>query len=213
VINIRGLVFRYASGAVVFDGLDFDFTKGQKLGLEGANGAGKTTLFHIIMGLLRPDAGELAILGKKRVHERDFDEVRRNIGFLFQDADDQLFCPTVIEDVAFGPLNLGKSHDEAERIAMNTLRSLGLSGYESRITYQLSGGEKKLVSLATVLAMEPSALLLDEPTAGLDEKTTRRLVEVLNERVGSFIVISHDAQFLKETATAVVRLEGGKIVC
>lgn len=211
MIRLRGVKYAYPSGSVVFEGLDFEFEEGRKVGLAGPNGAGKTTLFHIIMGLITPDAGEVEIFGRPRVTEHDFREVRRGIGLLFQDADDQLFCPTVAEDVAFGPLNLGKSHEEAEEIASRTLESLGLHGYESRVTYQLSGGEKRLVSLATVLAMEPKALLLDEPTAGLDEKTTARLAGILNGLPCSCMLISHDRDFLEKTTNSTMRLEGGRI--
>ena len=109
----------------------------------------------------------------------DFENIRQRIGLLFQDADDQLFNPTVLEDVAFGPLNLGKSVKEAKDIAQKTLRALGLEGFEERIIYKLSGGEKRLVSLATVMAMEPEILLLDEPTTGLDDSTKEKLIDVL----------------------------------
>ncbi len=209
MIRLKGIKYAYPSGSVVFEGMDFAFDEGQRVGLVGPNGAGKTTLFHIMMGLISPDEGEVEIFGKPRVTEHDFREVRRGIGLLFQDADDQLFCPTVAEDVAFGPLNLGKSHEEAEEIASRTLESLGLHGYESRVTYQLSGGEKRLVSLATVLAMQPRALLLDEPTAGLDEKTTERLVGILNGLSCSYILISHDHGFLARSTDETVRLEHG----
>jgi len=212
MIRLSGIHFAYPGGGTVFDGLDFEFTAGRKVGLIGANGAGKTTLFHIIMGLLKPDAGGIEILGKPRHTEHDFEEVRQKIGLLFQDPDDQLFCPTVAEDVAFGPLNLGMSHHDAEHVTIDTLNSLGLEGYGQRITYRLSGGEKRLVSLATVLAMRPSALLLDEPTSGLDEKTTERLIEIIGSHVESCIIISHDREFIERTCTETMRLESGRIV-
>jgi cobalt/nickel transport system ATP-binding protein len=211
MIRLRDIHFSYPNGQGVFDGLDFEYDEGTKVGLVGSNGVGKTTLFHIIMGLLRPGKGEVGIFGKLRKTEHDFEEVRQRIGLLFQDPDDQLFCPTVAEDVAFGPLNLGKSHHEAEHIAMGTLDLLGLSGYGNRITYQLSGGEKRLVSLATVMAMEPAALLLDEPTLGLDERTTERLIEIIRSHVDSCIIISHDAEFLKRAGTSTVILKGGRV--
>ena len=135
--------------------LDFEFHKGDRIGLVAPNGSGKTTLFHVIMGLLKPSAGRIVIFGQTRRKEKDFIDVRHRIGLLFQDADDQLFSPTVLEDVAFGPLNLGKTKQEALDISRRTLSFLGLSGFENRITFKLSGGEKRLVSLATILAMEP----------------------------------------------------------
>lgn len=178
----------------------------------GPNGSGKTTLFHLIMGLLKPLSGKIEIFDAPVETEDDFRTVREKIALLFQDADDQLFSPTVLEDVAFGPLNLGKSQNEAKDIARNTLNYLGLSGFEDRITYKLSGGEKKLVSLATVLAMEPEALLLDEPTSGLDDKTRSRLQQVLVDLDLSYILISHDFDFLQDITDAIYVLKNGNIL-
>ncbi|MCK4469505.1 MAG: ABC transporter ATP-binding protein, partial [Desulfobacterales bacterium] len=152
------------------------------------------------------------IFGKPVTKEKEFDEVRRKIGLLFQDADDQLFSPTVLEDVAFGPLNLGMSRDEAVDIAKRTLESLDLAGFEDRITYKLSGGEKRLVSLATILAMEPEVLLLDEPTAGLDDKTKAKLIGILSNLDLSFILISHEIDFLFEITDSIYTMENKRIV-
>ena len=185
---------------------------GRVLGLLGRTGSGKTTLFHIIMGLLKPLAGRLEIFGKCVKADKDFYEVRRRIGLLFQDADDQLFSPTVLEDVAFGPLNLGKSKDEAVDIARRTLNFLGLEGFEERVTFKLSGGEKRLVSLATVLAMEPEILLLDEPVNGLDIKTKAKLTETLTGLDLSYILVSHDFDFLAETVDAIYTMADGKVL-
>jgi cobalt/nickel transport system ATP-binding protein len=137
--------------------------------------------------------------------------IRQKIGLLFQDADDQLFSPTVLEDVTFGPLNLGKPKNEAIDTAKETLKILGLEGFEDRITYKLSGGEKKLVSLATVLAMEPEILLLDEPTSGLDDATKSRLTAALSNLELSYIVISHEFDFLSETTSAIYSMKEGTI--
>ena len=164
------------------------------------------------MGLLKPVSGQLEIFGKPVKEEKDFAAVRRRIGLLFQDADDQLFSPTVLEDVAFGPLNLGKSKIEAIKIAQKTLTFLGLEGFEDRITFKLSGGEKRLVSLATVLAMEPEVLLLDEPMTGLDRATKAKLTEILAGIDLSYILISHDFDFLADTADAIYTMEDGKIL-
>ena len=193
-------------------GCNFRLDAGQRLALLGANGSGKTTLLHLIVGLLRPAAGRIEVFGKPRVAEADFHEVRRRVGLLFQDADDQLFCPTVAEDVAFGPLNLGKPRDEVRRIVSQTLQSLGLAGYEHRITYRLSGGEKRLVALATVLAMQPDVLLLDEPTSGLDEEATRRLIEVLCRLPHATLVVSHNRSFRQAVTSGAVQLREGKAV-
>ena len=183
----------------VFQGLSYELPKRMQIGLIGPNGCGKTTLLHLIMGLLRPQEGSMVIFGQQVKREKDFVKVRQKVGLLFQNADDQLFCPTVLEDVAFGPLNKGKPPTQAIRIARETMARLGLEGFEDRVTYKLSGGEKKLVSLATVLAMHPEVLLLDEPTAGLDEKTKERLVSILKNLDITFMVVSHETDFLEHT--------------
>jgi cobalt/nickel transport system ATP-binding protein len=211
LINIKNLNFSYPNGKNVFNGLDFSLKKGDKIGLTGPNGAGKTTLFHLIMGLLKPASGEIKIFEKVRKHEKDFIEVRQRIGLLFQDSDDQLFSPTVEEDIAFGPLNLGKSHEEARSIVKETCERLGLSGFEKRVTHRLSGGEKRLVALATVVAMHPECYLLDEPFAGLDETTTQRFLRYLREHTETYIIITHDRELLKETVDKIYFLNNGKI--
>lgn len=212
LINLEKVSFSYPGGPPVLDELDFKFYAGCRLGLIAPNGSGKTTLFHIIMGLLKPLAGRLEIFGKSVSQDKDFYEVRRRIGLLFQDAEDQLFSPTVLEDVAFGPLNLGKSKKEAVDIAHRTLDFLGLGGFEERITFKLSGGEKRLVSLATVLAMEPEILLLDEPINGLDIKTRAKLSEILADLDLSYILVSHDFDFLAETVDVIYTMRHGKIL-
>lgn len=211
IINLNDICYAYPGSGPVLDHLKLSICEGQKIGLVAPNGSGKTTLFHVIMGLLKPDAGRIEIFGKKITKEKDFLEVRRQIGLLFQDSDDQLFSPTVIEDVAFGPLNLGLDKDEALDISRKTLDFLGLSEFEDRITFKLSGGEKRLVSLATVLAMNPKVLLLDEPTTGLDLKTKSRLIEVIRSLSITLVVISHDADFLSATAKEIYTLREGKI--
>ncbi|MBN1547433.1 MAG: ABC transporter ATP-binding protein, partial [Syntrophaceae bacterium] len=151
------------------------------------------------------------IFGKERRIEKDFEEVRRRMGLLFQDADDQLFSPTVLEDVAFGPLNLGKSRNEAVAAAERTLDFLGLGGFEDRVTHKLSGGEKRMVSLATVLAMEPEVLLLDEPSSGLDADAKTRLIDVLCSLDLTIFLISHEFDFIAKTARRILTMENGRI--
>ncbi|MGB5984913.1 MAG: ABC transporter ATP-binding protein, partial [Desulfobacterales bacterium] len=141
IIEVSGLSFGYAGQPPVFDALDFTLQSGDRIGLVAPNGSGKTTLFHLIIGLLKPQAGTIRFLGQPMNQEPDFVQMRRQVGLLFQDADDQLFSPTVLEDVAFGPLNLGQSKAQAVAQARRTLRFLGLEGYESRVTHKLSGGE------------------------------------------------------------------------
>jgi cobalt/nickel transport system ATP-binding protein len=211
LISLRGIDFSYPGGPPVLKNLAFDLCQGQRVGLVAPNGSGKTTLFHIIMGLLKPDRGHIRLFGRAMAKEADFAAARRRIGLLFQDADDQLFSPTVLEDVAFGPLNLGKSRDEAMTVARRTLAKLGLSGFEERVTFRLSGGEKRLVSLATILAMEPDVLLLDEPTTGLDDRTRRTLTQLIGGLDLSYVLISHNARFLSDTTDCTYAMEDGRI--
>ena len=211
LISLRGIAFGYPGGKPVLQDLDFDLCRGERVGLVAPNGSGKTTLFHIIMGLLKPDRGCIRLFGRTAEKEADFALARRRIGLLFQDADDQLFSPTVLEDVAFGPLNLGKSRDEALAVSRRTLAQLGLGGFEERVTFRLSGGEKRLVSLATILAMEPEVLLLDEPTTGLDDQTRHTLTHLIGELELTYVLISHNARFLADTTDRTYALENGRI--
>lgn len=212
MINLESLTFHYpGTSRAVLDGLSFHCRKNQRIGLVGHNGSGKTTLLHIVMGLLKPTDGKVILFGNDCRAEDDFKVARRRMGFVFQDADDQLFCPTVAEDVAFGPRNLGKSADEAHEIVHRTLDLLEINHLESRITYRLSGGEKRLAALATVLAMDPEILILDEPTTGLDEDTTERLISILDKHVSTYIIVSHDRHFLDRTVDETVLLKSGRI--
>ena len=211
LFRLSGIHFAYDRQRIVLRDADFELQRGERIALVGRNGAGKTTLFHLMVGLQRPQSGTIEAFGKVRTAEKDFVEVRARAGLLFQDSDDQLFCPTVAEDVAFGPLNLGKSAQEARIIVRSTLASLGLEGFEDRITHKLSGGQKRLVALAAVLAMEPDVLLLDEPTNALDAETEARLTDILVHLPQSLVVISHDEDFLARVTQARVRLESGRL--
>ena len=211
IIELKGATFGYPGGPPVLRDLHFTLRRGERIGIMAPNGSGKTTLFHLIMGLVKPQSGQVSIFGKTCGEEKDFTEVRGRIGLLFQDPDDQLFSPTVFEDVAFGPLNLGRTKKDAAAIARRTLASLGLNGFEDRITFKLSGGEKRLVSLATVLAMEPEALLLDEPENGLDTRTRARLMEILRDLDIAYILISHELEFLTAATDIIYTLDAGRI--
>lgn len=211
LIELDNLSFAYPDGPKVIDQLDFQLTNQDKIGLVAPNGSGKTTLFHLIMGLIKPIEGVIKLFGKAMQTEKDFAAMRPKIGLLFQDSDDQLFSPTVIEDVAFGPLNMGLSKTEALSRSRQTLADLGLEEFENRITFKLSGGEKRLVALATILVMKPQVLLLDEPAAGLDEKTKERLQALLNRFDLATIVISHEFDFLNAVTDRIHTMEKGRI--
>jgi cobalt/nickel transport system ATP-binding protein len=211
LVQLDQVRFGYTADAPVLTECDFALRPGERVAVIGANGSGKTTLLHLIVGLIVPQAGQVIAFGRPRRSEADFFEVRCRAGLLFQDVDDQLFCPTVAEDVAFGPMNLGKSRDEVRTLVRQTLEQLGLTGYEDRITHHLSGGEKRLVALAGVLAMQPDVLLLDEPTAGLDEAATDRLASILADLPQAMAIASHDRPFLDRVARSAMLLTGGRL--
>lgn len=212
LIRLAGVRFGYVPGRPVLDGADLALAAAQRVALLGANGSGKTTLLHLIVGLLRPQEGLVEAFGRPRRSEGDFHEVRRRAGLLFQDPEDQLFCPTVIEDVAFGPVNLGQSRAEALATAREALASLDLGHYEDRITYKLSGGEKRLVSLAAVLAMRPDVLLLDEPTANLDARARHHLIDTLAQRAEAMLLVTHDLALVGALTDRAALLGDGKIL-
>ncbi len=211
LLRFENVHFAYDRHCPVLDGCSCALVRGDRIALCGDNGSGKSTLLKLAVGLLRPTRGTIWAFGRPRTGEADFYEVRCRAGLLFQDADDQLFCPTVAEDVAFGPFNLGKSHDEVERIVAETLSDLGLSGYEERVTHKLSGGEKRLVALAGVLAMQPDVLLLDEPAAGLDETAVARIAELLARLPHTMIIAAHDRAFLTAVTSRRWQLRQGQV--
>jgi len=185
----------------------------EKIGLIGSNGSGKTTLLHLIVGLLKPQSGTILFDGNPVATDQEFRVLRKNVGFLFQNSADQLFSPTVIEDVAFGPLNLGTPLEKARELARQTLADLGIAGVEERVTHRLSGGEKKLVALATILVMKPRLLLLDEPTNNLDTKTRTHLIDILHRLDLPHIIISHDLDFLADTTDRLYTIDHGHLHC
>ncbi len=182
-----------------------------RLAIVGPNGAGKTSLLRLIVGLDRPDTGRITLFGTDCRREADFRPHRPRIGFLFQDSDDQLFCPTVAEDVAFGPLNTGAPPAHAQAAAADALAALGIGHLAGRVTHRLSGGEKRLVCLAGLLAMRPDVLLLDEPTNGIDADNMNRLRQALHRFNGAMILVSHDAGFVAEIATRALMMHAGTL--
>lgn len=209
MIRLEGVHAGYR-GREVLRGVDLSLVPGERLALLGANGAGKSTLFHVITGFIPITAGTIEAFGAQRRTDRDFREVRVRAGLVFQDPDDQLFCPTVLEDVAFGPMNLGHSRDEAQEIAQATLAQLGLADFGNRITHRLSGGEKRLVTIAAVLSMKPDVLLLDEPTNGLDPDAYERLCALLESLPQAMIIAAHDAVFVARLATSAALIRDGR---
>lgn len=212
LVELQDISYAWPGRGKVLDNLDLTVHQSENLGLMGPNGAGKTTLLHVLMGLIKPDSGSIRIFGQPVETADEFERVRLKIGFMFQNADDQLFCPSVLDDVAFGPLNQGMERIEARELAVSTLESLGLHGFEDRVPYRLSGGEKRLVALATVLSMRPGLLVLDEPTTGLSPEAREQLVETLNSLDVPKLIVSHEADFLDATTQRIAAMKDGRIV-
>ncbi len=211
LVDVRDLHCSYNGRGQVLSGLSLALGEGERVGLAGHTGCGKTTLLRAIMGLGKVESGSIWVEGRECRVEKDFLQVRRTLGYLFQNPDDQLFCPNLLEDVAFGPLNLGVSRKEARQRAGECLALVGLAGFEDRLTHCLSGGEKRLASLAGVLAMRPKALLLDEPTTGLDPESKQRVAEVLNSLDLALLVVSHEWDFLAQVARTHYVLSHGHL--
>ncbi len=211
-LELRNIGYSYpGQDSPLLEKINFRISN-ERIGLTGSNGCGKTTLFQIIMGLLKASEGEILLQGKTIAGEKDFRLLRSRLGFLFQDSDDQLFSPTVLEDVAFGPLNLGATPEEARTLSIRTLEQLGLKDFEDRITHRLSGGEKKLVALATILSMQPKLLLLDEPSNNLDPATRERLINILRGLDQAHIIISHDLDFLASTCSRLYTIQDRQLI-
>lgn len=212
LFELTNIHFGYVGRPPVLNGASFTLHEGERLCITGHNGAGKSTLLRMMVGLLKPNKGTINAFGEVCSKDKDFHLVRQRAGLVFQDADDQLFCPTVAEDIAFGPLNQGKSPEEAMHIVTSLLQDWDLGYLQDRITHKLSGGEKRLVALASVLAMNPEVLLLDEPTNALDENNEERLVEILQSLPQAMVLVSHDPHFRRKIGNRTLRLNEGLLV-
>jgi cobalt/nickel transport system ATP-binding protein len=199
------------SSRLVINGLELTINPGERVVVRGGIGAGKTTLLLTALGLLPAESGEIELMGRACRNDADFAPFCGPIGLLFQDPDDQLIGPTVLEDIEFGPLNLGWSAERAHHAADRVLERIGLEDIAERPIHELSGGEKRLVALAGLLVMEPKLLLLDEPTVSLDAETTARILRVLSESGLSMLIATHDPKCIDALATRSVLLEHGKL--
>jgi cobalt/nickel transport system ATP-binding protein len=210
VISARDLRFAYPNGAPGLSGLDLEVRQGERVAVIGPNGAGKTTLMLHLNALLRGQ-GELEVAGLRVGHD-DVRDLRARVGLVFQDPDDQLFMPTVREDVAFGPLNAGCSRAEVEDRIREALTAVRMLEHADRAPHQLSLGQRRRVAIATVLAMRPSLLVLDEPSANLDPRTRRELMELLDTVERTMLVVTHDLPLAATLCERAVILAGGRIV-
>ncbi len=210
IIEFAEVGFAYPDGTRALDGVSFTIHHGEAVAIVGANGAGKSTLLMHVNGVHAANEGTVRI-GETPVTKDTLAGIRRTIGMVFQDPDDQLFMPTVADDVAFGPLNLGLPADEVERRVDDALAEVGASALKERLSYRLSGGEKRRVSIATVLAMRPDILVLDEPSSNLDPRARRQLIELLKGFTHTKIIATHDLDLAADVCDRVIVLERGKI--
>lgn len=202
--------YRYPDGHEALRGISLHITHGEKVALAGANGAGKSTLLLHTAGLLLPTEGEV-VVGGIRATPRTLAHVRQTVGLVFQHPDDQLFMPTVEEDVAFGPANMGLTSEEIGRRVTAALEAVGALPLRNHSPYRLSGGQKRSVAIATVLAMEPSILVLDEPTSDLDPRARRQTIELLRRFDHTMLVATHDMEMIVELCPRTVILRDGEI--
>ena len=209
-VRITRLNYTYPDGTKALEGIDFDIRCGERVAVVGPSGAGKSTLLLHLNGIL-PGNGAVRIMGQS-LEPSNLRQIRKQVGLLFQDPNDQLFCPTVFEDIAFGPLNLGVSADEIPRRVERALRDAGLDySFRSRSSHHLSLGERRRVSLATVLAMEPAILGMDEPTSNLDPRNRRHLIEVVSGLKATLIIATHDLELVLDVCPRTVLMDHGKI--
>ncbi len=212
---MNDVTYVYPDGCVAMQDVNLRVTRGEKLAILGPNGAGKSTLLMIINGLYKPSKGKVSVSGVS-VSEETLSAVRRDVGLVFQDPDDQLFSPTLWEDVCFGPLNMGLPKEEVMERSIDALKAVGLEGYEEKPPHHLSAGEKKRAAIATVLAMHPKILLLDEPTANLDPKNRSELTNLLRNLHSSYhitlITATHDVNFVPEIAERLCILNKGHAI-
>jgi cobalt/nickel transport system ATP-binding protein len=211
-IRVAGLSHAYPNGPNVLDEIRFEIALGERVGLVGPNGAGKTTLFLCLSGVLSILHGRVAIAGLDPADPTQRRQLPAHVGIVFQNSDDQIFNTTVFDDVAFGPLNLGLSADEVRRRVAEALERVGLKGLEQRVPFHLSGGEKRRVALAGVLAMRPGILLLDEPSMHLDPRGRRELIRLIVELAGTQVIASHDLELILETCPRTLLIDRGRLM-
>ena len=209
MIEFRDVSFSYEETPVV-ENLSFTIQKGESVGLIGANGAGKSTMMKLLLGLLS-GSGEIKVDGLPMT-KANLPAIRRKVGFVLQDSDNQMFMPTVYEDMVFGPLNYGLSREEAERRVDAVLDQLGIAKLKHSYNHKISGGEKRMAAIATILAMEPEAILMDEPSTALDPVNRRTVINTINQLPQTKIIASHDLDMILDTCQRVILLSQGQIV-
>lgn len=210
MLKFEHVSFSYEREQPVLRELNLQISKGERVGLIGANGAGKSTLMKLLLGLLPCQTGEIYV-GGVPVSKENLARIRRTLGFVLQDSDNQMFMPTVYEDMMFAPLNYGLSRQEAEKRVDAVLERLGLTELKHRYNHKISGGEKRMAAIATILAMEPEILLMDEPSTALDPCNRRRVIRTINALPQTMLIATHDLDMVLDTCGRVVLLSQGTI--
>lgn len=211
LLKIEHLSFAYEKDEQVLNDINFVAHDGESIGIIGANGIGKSTLMKLLVGLNLNYKGILEVAGHS-VDKKNLNHVREHIGYVFQDSDSQLFLSTIEDDVAFGPQNYGLSDEEVEKRVAEALEKVHITELRKKHTYKLSGGEKKLASIATILAMEPDIIIMDEPSIALDPRNRKNLIKILNEIKSLKLITSHDLDFIMDTCERTVLLDDGHII-
>ena len=215
-LSTENLSFTYPDGTQALKNINIEIEKGEKVAIIGPNGAGKSTLFSHFNGLTEPTSGCVKIEDKPISFEKDeLLKVRQKVGIVFQDPNDQLFAPTVKEDIAFGPMNLGLSYDEVEKRVEDALKMVGMENYEDKTPHHLSGGQQKRIAIAGIIAMKPELMILDEPTAGLDPDGVEKVLNIMNQlnKEGMTLIISsHDIDMISKYADKIFVLYNGEII-
>ena len=209
MIEFQNVSFSYESGTPVLQNLSFSIGAGEAVGLIGANGAGKSTIMKILLGLLPCEGG--VTVGGLDVKKQNLGEVRKKLGFVLQNSDNQMFMPTVYEDMMFAPRNYGLSKEEAEARVDRVLSELGLTELKHRYNHKISGGEKRMAAIATILAMEPEAILMDEPSTALDPVNRRTVIRAINGLTMTKLIASHDLDMILDTCDRVILLSHGQV--
>lgn len=216
ILETVDLSFTYPDNTQALKKINIQIEKGEKIAVMGANGVGKSTLFSHFNGLTEPTSGHLKIQGKiMKYDKQSLLEIRQKVGVVFQNPDDQLFAPSVREDVAFGPMNLGLDLDEVDKRVEEALKLVDMEGFEEKAPHHLSGGQQKRISIAGIIAMYPEVMILDEPTAGLDPQGVDQVLYILNylnEKGMTLVVSSHDVEMITEFADRVIVLDHGKVI-
>ena len=210
MLRFDNVTFSYPGSAPALEGVTFEVNDGEKVGLIGANGAGKSTLLKCVPGLLQ--ASGTITVGGLAVNRENLAEIRRKVGYVLQDPDSQMFMPKVIDDMIFGPVNYGLSREEAEAQADRVLEELGMTRLRDRYNHRISGGEKRMAAIATVLAMGPDIMLMDEPSSSLDPRNRRALINTIKRLDRTMLIASHDLDMILDICSRVILLDGGRLI-